>query len=283
MLGLVQPQEAAASAGQSGATYVILADELRRARVERLIGDLAAQGVRYSPDESGLYYVSCVTAWRNNPIQAEDCIRSRLPQRRGVPLVVLNTHHREARQDVTIIICIGRGGSGRAVLRQRVSSEDVVALRRCFDDALRDSYAPAFGWYNIRHTREFEFQDVAAARERAASVLRIAVDHVGVPRGSTGSCLIQGRVAGVVKGVGLSPRRRFAVGVPCGSLLSRGTRRLHMGDLREGRFANVYLSDENTLLDYQPLPSPEAGLKGKKDRAFATPRDPRLPRERRAR
>lgn len=255
LIGLAQPHEATPPLEAPAAAYVILADELRRKRVERLVSELAAEGTEYAAhEEGGLYYVSCVTAWRGNPLQTEDCIRSRLPNRRQAPLVVLNTYHREARKDVTAVSCVGRGSSGRALLRQRASSGDAPALRRCVQAALHNSEAPSRGWFGTRHTDEFEFQDAAEARAGAAKVVRIAVDHVGVPRGSTGSCLVQGRVEDVSRAAERAPRQRIQLGVPCGSLLSRGPRRLHMGALREGAFANVYLSHNRSLLDYEPLP-----------------------------
>ena len=85
-------------------------------------------------------------------------------------------------------------------------------------------------------------------------MLVLAVDHVGIPRGVRGSCLVEGRVTSVVRGAGLSPRGRVELSVPCHTGPGRGSeRRIAMVQLAAGSFARLYLDEAQTLLDYESL------------------------------
>lgn len=117
-----------------------------------------------------------------------------------------------------------------------------------------DRAAPPRDVYVVGFTDEFDILDVALARTQAGSVLAIAIDHVGIPRGIRGHCLVQGRVIRVVRGTGPNPGGLIEVSIPCTSELYRsGSRRILMRDIREGESAQIYLDARQLLLDFEPL------------------------------
>lgn len=231
--------------------YVILADQARRDRVTRLLDDLAGTGFRSAPAaESGMTYVGCVTAWRGDLAQATSCIQSRLAS----GTIVLNGYEQPSRAGETLISCIGSGGRETFVLRAEAANRDPAALRQCITAAARDGGAPPAAAYDVRFAPELAIADAAEARAQAASVLTIAIDHVGIPRGVTGTCLVQGRVADVVRGAGAAARTPIELGIPCAAEPhGAGSRRIAMSDIQEGSFATLYLSDRQQLLDFAPL------------------------------
>jgi hypothetical protein len=249
------PQAAPPAAGPGDIAYVILADEARRIRIERLFANPRGGLGKYrAAVEGGLYYVSCVTVWRDNPQEREACIRSRLPRRSAGSHIVLNTYERDAPQGQTVVTCIGPGGSGRVTLGTHPIPEDATALGTCLERAGSISAAPAARPYAVRFVDEFEFQDAPQARANAAAVVLVAIDHVGVPRGTTGSCLVQGRVAQAVPGKLEGSLRAIEASIPCGiGPQSSGPRRIRMGELKEGTFARLHLSGNRTLLDYDRM------------------------------
>jgi hypothetical protein len=102
---------------------------------------------------------------------------------------------------------------------------------------------------------EFEIADAAEARAQAASIVTVAIDHVGVPRGINGICLVQGRLTQVVRGSAMTRLGPVEVNFPCTSSPSRsGPRRIVMSGLRAASSANLYLSRRGILLDFEPLP-----------------------------
>jgi hypothetical protein len=114
--------------------------------------------------------------------------------------------------------------------------------------------APRPEVYAVRFAGEFEIADAVEARAQAANIVTVAIDHVGVPRGVTGICLVQGHVTGVVRASGVTPQGRVEVSIPCAARPARnGQRRIIMSDIREASFANLYLSDRGILLDFQPV------------------------------
>jgi len=250
LLSLLQPESEAAAAQTVLPSVVILGDDARRSTVERVLGDLAAAGRSHRPEyEMGLWYVGCVTAWRDNRPQTEACIRARLQRHLERPTIVLNTFGRSTGQGTTSVSCIGAGGAGRAILRDPAEIGNAAAMLRCLDQALQANRAPLPRPYSVRFTDRLAIDDVGQARGAAATVLKIAIDHVGFPRGMTGSCLVQGRVVEVELGQSLPPGGPIELGVPCGPASSPdGARRVRMADMGEGRFARLYLSAGRTLL-----------------------------------
>lgn len=117
-----------------------------------------------------------------------------------------------------------------------------------------DRGAPPRDVYVVGFTDEFGISDVAQARIQADSVLAIAIDHVGIPRGNWGHCLVQGRVIRVVRGTGPKPGGLLEISIPCTSqLYPSGPRRILMRDIREGESAQIYLDARQLLLDFEPL------------------------------
>jgi len=257
LLGLAPPESPAAGAQAVAPSIVILGNDVSRARVARVLGDLADAGKSLrQEDAGGLWYVGCVTAWRENPQQSEGCIRARLPRQRERTTILLNTDGPGARQDGTIAVsCIGIGGTGRALLRERPETGDATAMLDCLNLALQANTAPFPQAYGVHFTTRFETHDVEQARTTATTVLRIAIDHVGYPRGMTGSCLVQGRVAAVERGPALRPGGPIEVFFPCGPDSSLdGERRVRMAGTAAGEFALVYLSSLRTLLHIEQVP-----------------------------
>jgi hypothetical protein len=256
LLSLLQPESQAAAAQAVAPSFVILGDDGRRATVERVLGDLATAGGSHRQEyEGGLFYVGCVTAWRDNGPQTEACIRARIRRQGERPTVVLNAYQPGAGQGTTSVSCIGIGGTGRAIVRDAAEAGNAAAMLRCLDQALQMNRAPWPRPFGVRFSDRFEIDDVEQARATATTVLRVAIDHVGYPRGMTGSCLVQGRVARVERGPALLPGGQIELGVPCGPAISPdGARRVRMTGMGEGRFARIYLGDRRTLLHIEQAP-----------------------------
>jgi hypothetical protein len=255
-MSLAQPAAAASPPAAAAVHYVILGDEARRNRVERLIGELARSGVASTPAaEGGMGYSGCVSPWQRHPEQVTLCIQSRIAtdSRRGT--IVLNSYEPADREGEIRIACVGAGGQGVMTLRSRSDATEPVALRRCLSAAAYPAGVASHARHAVRSVEAFAFLDAARARTSAVSVLKVAMDHVGVPRGTTGGCLIQGRVVGLVRGPGLSPSGRIEFSVPCSAAPDpRGPRRIWMGDLQEGSFAHLHLDERNEILDIEPAP-----------------------------
>ncbi|MDB5668829.1 MAG: hypothetical protein JWL74_1779 [Alphaproteobacteria bacterium] len=233
-------------------SHVVLGDDSRRPRLERLLADLARTGFdSKAAAGSGMAYVACVGAWADNSTQGAACIQSIL-SRGGDHTVVLNSYERPARGGETMVSCIGSGGRGLMRLRARPDPGEGAALRACLETAARPSPAVPRGIHRVRSSDELPVP-VARARAAAASVLKIAVDHVGIPRGTRGICLVQGRVLAAARGAGLAPGEWIELGIPCIAGRDRnGSRRIAMGDMRRGSFAHIYLDEHRTLLDFEP-------------------------------
>lgn len=256
LVSFLQPASEAAAAQAVAPSLVILGDEVRRGRVERVLGDLATAGKSHRQEyEGGLLYVGCVTAWRDNMPQTEACIRALLQRHIVRPTVVLNTYGRDAGQGTTSVSCIGVSGSGRAMLQDPADTGSAAAMLSCLDQAYQATKAPAPGLFWVRFADRFEIDDVEQARVTATTVLKIAIDHVGYPRGMAGSCLVQGRVAQVERGQSVLPGSPIEVSVPCGPATNLdGARRVQMAGMGEGRFARVYLGSRRTLLHIERAP-----------------------------
>ena len=197
-------------------------------------------------------YVGCVTAWRHDPRQTEACIRSRLPLAGRDRTVILNTYGQEAGRGAIAVSCIGAGGAGDLTLAAGDDPGRVPALQACLTQALRTPAMAVPSPYRLRYTPDFAIADGEQARAAAQTILLVAIDHVGIPRGVTGSCLVQGRLAQVIRGRGPAPGGSFEASIPCGARPDRaGPRRIRMGDLQRGTFAHAYVSADRTLLDFR--------------------------------
>ena len=253
LLSAAHPEARVAVPADQTPAIVILGDDARRARVERVLGGLSRAGRDFRRDHaSGLWYVGCITAWRDNPGQTEACLRSRLQGGRARPTVVVNTYVQDA-EGATSVSCIGIGGTGRASLRDSSAATSTEAMSRCLDRALRAIEGPSPRPFSVPFSDGFEIDDIGQARSRATGVLKVAVDHLGVPRGMTGTCLIQGRVLESERGPSVVPGAVIEVGVPCGPMLGGDrSRRVQMDGLGEGRFARLYLDERRVLLHIEP-------------------------------
>jgi hypothetical protein len=128
-----------------------------------------------------------------------------------------------------------------------------MALRDCMEAASEASHAPLSKVHVAGFSGEIE-GDAARGRAGAAMVLRIALDHVGVPRGNNGKCLVLGRIDAVLRGSQLPRGGGIGLSIPCTGLRgSSGPGTVWMGDLNQGSFANVFLTREYKLIDYQPV------------------------------
>ena len=238
---------AAATPAPAPPPVVILGNEAERAQLERLLGRAPGDSLRRE-DESGGRYVSCIGAWRGNPAQTAACMRARMP-RGGPPVVILNSYAGASGASGPDIACIGPGGAGRARLGGR---GEAAALRGCLNRARRPAPPIRPTRVAVGHAHRFGPQDAPQARAAAARVLIIAVDHVGIPRGVTGTCLVQGRIDRAERGPRLVPGAEIGFGVPCSaSILTAADRRVRMGELDQGSFARVWIGPRGELLDYE--------------------------------
>jgi hypothetical protein len=253
---LLQPTEAGPAAGT--VHYVILGDEARRTRLEALLNRRPPGGRRYRPAaEYGMNYVSCVTAWRQDRRQRAACIESRLPSQGAFTTVVLDSYGDPAARPGVALTCHGPGGSGRGVLRDRPSVRDPAALEACMVGALKArGEAPPRQRFGVGGIPHFGAGLPEAARSGAARVLLLAIDHVGVPRGTRGQCLVQGRVVEQQRGSGISPGAIVEASIPCAvrpdPARERG-RLIAMADLRAGGFARLYLAPRLELADFEAI------------------------------
>jgi len=245
-----QSQVAPAPPQVAGVSYVILGDDVRRARLQRLLDAIPDSGeIRAVIADDAMNFVGCVSAWRSNKAQAVGCIQSRLPHVR--PTVVLNTYPQPVRNGEISVSCIGSGGSAAITLQPQPDPGEATALRRCLDAAFAAASPTPPRRYGLQSIERLEVPDVHRARASAVRVLTMAVDHVGVPRGSEGVCSVSGRVARMIRGPGLPTNDRFSLGVPCAAVPDRTETRVAMSHIFRGSFANVYVSEQDTLLDYE--------------------------------
>ncbi|HEX8572276.1 MAG TPA: hypothetical protein VF759_05955 [Allosphingosinicella sp.] len=252
-LALQPGQSPAPGAAPAPLDYVILADQAGRARVGRLIErrPAGARPLREST-EGGMWFVGCITAWRDNPGQRDDCLDSRLRRQGPAGTIVLNTYHPKPAGVALAVACHGPGGIGRAEFRASPGPRDGAALEACLGRAMAASAAPARRWVGVRWAHRFAIEDPAEARRRAERVLVVAIDHVGVPRGSTGTCLIQGRVLREERGTGVAAGSLIEAGIPCtAERWPRDGRRASMGSMGEGGFGRLYLTATRDLADFE--------------------------------
>jgi hypothetical protein len=255
LLAAAQPEAPApAPAENQGPSIVILGNDARRAAVERVLGDLARTGRGFRRDHaSGMWHVGCITAWRDNPGQTEACVRARLRSLRTQPTLVINTWLRHEAEGTIPISCIGGGGSGQALLRTATGTGNSEAIGLCLDQALREAEGPSPRPFRLSSADGLAIEDIAQARSSATGMLKVAVDHLGIPRGMSGICLIQGRVLRSERGPAVSPGAAIEVDVPCGPALAGDrTRRVRMGQLGQGRFVRLHLDEGRALLHIEP-------------------------------
>ena len=105
--------------------------------------------------------------------------------------------------------------------------------------------------YAIRILEVLPYATSEEARANAAGIIEVVVDHHAVPRQITGGfCPVQGRVVGVIRGAGLTPRGRIDLLVPCvGRPRPGDPRRIPEGAFATGSRSLIYLSDQQELLD----------------------------------
>lgn len=233
--------------------YSLVADPVGQARIEPSLRRLARSGLRPASGETAMAHASCVSAWRENPGESAACLQSWLARLAPPRPVVLQVRQAQAPAEGVVVDCLGAGGRDQLVLDSRKRRADAAALDACMARAQRGDPPPA-GTYAIRSPGAWALADASALRARAAAVLVLAVDHVGIPRGVRGNCLVEGRVTAVVRGAGLSPRGRVELAVPCHVGPGSGSeRRIDMAQFDAGSFARLYLDEAQTLLDYESL------------------------------
>jgi len=253
-LSLVQPSPVTDRTLNNEVTYVILADEAWRGRLERSLANVpGARAPNQREAESGMGYVGCVTTWRHNEAETASCVRARFPRGGVRPTVVLNTYGGDDPQGNRTISCIGPGGVGRTSLPAQALAADAERIRSCLTAAsARDPGRPP-GHVRVQFSDRFGAENVEQAKAIAASVFTVAIDHVGFPRGMAGSCLIQGRVAQSERGLPVTPGASIELSVPCGTAsYTDDIRRVHMREMGRGMFARVYLSGLRNLLHIEP-------------------------------
>jgi hypothetical protein len=254
LLAAAQPEPPAPAPADQGASIVILGNDAGRAAVERVLGELAQAGRRFRRDQAnGMWLVGCISVWRDNPGQTEACLRARLRSLRAQPTLVINTWSRDVAEGTIPVSCIGVGGSGQALLRTENGTGNSAAMSQCLNQALREAEGQSPRPFHLPFADAFAIDDIGQARSSASQVLKVAVDHLGIPRGMTGTCLIQGRVLRSERGPAVVPGGAIEVGVPCGPALAGDrTRRVRMGGLGEGRFVRLYLDEGRDLLHIEP-------------------------------
>ena len=244
VLSLAQPS----LAQRPDVSIAILANAEDR---EALLGLLDSLGKdRAFTGESGMSAVGCVDAWRRDSAQTEACIRSRLPRDRAA--IIINAWGPTSANGETEVTCVGAGGTGKMRLIRPAAAATRAALERCLAGAAPHAEPGPEQRYGVRFSETLGISDSRRAREAAVNVLAIAVDHVGYPRGIAGYCQVEGRVIGVVRGAGLSPRGTIELTVPCVAGPDRtGPRRISSKELDEGTFAELFLDERMELLDYR--------------------------------
>ncbi|QPQ56101.1 hypothetical protein IC614_05910 [Allosphingosinicella flava] len=248
LLGLASLNPQAPRDRETPVSYVILADEGLQARLSSL---LAKSGIAIASSQSGMIYAGCASAWRSHREQADLCIASRMTG--DEPDVVLNGYVGEAPPGRRRISCVGRHGAD-AVFLPDDEKEGIGALRDCLSKAAGGKASPSHQIYGVRSAALDKAANSEEARAAAASVLILAVDHVGIPRGLEGDCLVEGRIKSVARGAGFAPYGRIELSIPCGAESSPGgKRRVAMANIRAGTFAAAYFDDQQHLLDFHSV------------------------------
>lgn len=244
MMTLAQSQAATPQANPTH--YAVLGDETSGARVRALLAQISRHSPAYAPTSGG---ADC-SAWRNNDAQREECIRARIPRTGNT--IILDTYTRTERPFRIVVRCIGPGRSEGLVLEPRAQLRDAQRLRYCMSAAGRGAPAPQLHSYRILSPSQLS-GDAQSARSRAAAVLRVAIDHLQTPRGAHGTCRAEGRVVGVIRGAGLTPRGFVDFNLPCAiEPWRRRSRTIRMGDMQAGNLAEVYLNRLNMVIHLEP-------------------------------
>lgn len=251
LLALAAPTADPAPAAPAAPRFVILGNETQRARLEQLLGFRFGEEAARSGRGDGMNYVSCIGAWRGNPEQTAACVRARMPRDAARPIVVISTYDQADGNSGPQIRCVGRGGDGQGRIETRAAA---LSLRDCVDHALRPSRPLRPTPVRISYDDRFDTLDATKARAEATRIVVVAVDHVGIPRGATGRCLVSGRIERGERGPRLVPGAEIGFSVPCSaSIRIAADRRVHMGEMDAGTFGRVWIGPRGELLDYERM------------------------------
>lgn len=217
---------------------------------EKMLADPALREFSQSPDAS--YFVPCVTAWGILKSEAAACIRSRLPDPSVIRLVVVRPAPNSI-FEVVGIDCIGPARTGEALIGSKLLEHNAPALASCITAASGGTPPPALRQYGLGSAKLGPAAERAAAAEAAPSVLGVAVDHVGIPRGVHGPCHIAGRIISVRRGAALSQRGLFELILPCSEHGAdhEETGTVAMSELVAGTFADLYLNADQRVIGFR--------------------------------
>lgn len=243
----------AASPPVGGFDYSLLADQTQRARLEPWLARLPGPEGHARIDPIGAAFAACLSAWRDDTAESTACIQSRIVREANAGWVVLHAQDIGPGEDLGLH-CIGAGGTGRARWGAAPDASAFAALDACVAQARAGRDLPPASAYAIRSPGTRLDPDKDNVRANAAAVLVIAVDHVGLPRGVRGVCLLSGRIREVARGAGQTPRGAVDFNLPCHAHPDRGDGgRIDMAELRAGSHARLYLDASQTLLDYERI------------------------------
>lgn len=242
----------AASPPATGFDYSLLADETQRARLEPWLARLPRPEGDARIDPGGTAFAACLSVWRDDAAESTACIQSRIVRYANAGFVVLHAQDIAPGEGLGVD-CIAAGGTGRATWAAAPEDPGFAALDACVAQARAGKAVPPASAYAIRRPETLPDAGKDDVRANAAAVLVIAVDHVGLPRGVRGVCLISGRIREVARGAGQTPRGPVDLDLPCRTDPDArgGGGRIDMAELHAGSHARLYLDASQTLLDYE--------------------------------
>lgn len=244
--------EEAPSSVPAAREYQIISSETVRQRLEAKLAD---RSLRARPSEiSALGFAMCFSAWRDNVDEGAACVQSQMPRESPSGLVLFYAPWPQ-HSDRLAISCIGPARRLEVVIGAAAAPSDFSVLSACLELALEQRSAADFAIHGIRSAALLPSEaERLEGSESEASVLSVAIDHVGFPRGVRGQCLVTGRINAVRRGPLRSPLGLVELSIPCSAEDSREEgRRIPMGELSRGSFAEIYIDNRQRLLDYRRL------------------------------
>lgn len=241
---------AAADSGPVIRDFLILSSNEDRERIATALDD---PSLRARPaDTSAMSAAHCASAWWDDIAELADCVQAQMPEQAKTVLFYSPLGRRGADIELT---CIGPSQVLEVILASKPSPSDAAVLDACLALAEAEAAAADLAVYGIRSGELLPaVGDRARLAEAAASVLTVAVDHVGQPRGIRGQCLVWGRIVAVRRGAAHSARGRVEFGLPCSAGRSPDDgQRIAMGELFAGSYADIYLDRRQNLLEYRRL------------------------------